>query len=135
MSGGDSTLALQAAIVSALKAGAGVAGLVGGRVYDRPPQRAALPYISLGVEQAAPYEAHDLDGWDVSWQIDCWSRKPGRVEIRRVMSAIHETLHNRPLVVSGHHLVMSVLTSQTALDDPDGVTTHGVQRFDFITHL
>lgn len=127
----DSTLALQAAIVSALKA----AGVVPAeRVYDRPPQNVTFPYVSIGPETAFPWEAQNLDGFDVTIQVDTWSRQPGRVEARQIMAAISAALHGQPLMVHGHALVMAALEFQTALDDPDGLTVHGVQRFRFVTH-
>lgn len=130
----DSTLPAQAAIVAALKADAGVTALVGARVYDRAPDDVAFPYVSLGPESAQPFEAQLLDGWDMSLQIDTWSRKTGRVECRQIMAAIYAALHGAALAVSGHALVMVVLQLQTTMDDPDGVTVHGVQRFTVITH-
>jgi len=130
----DSTLALQEAIVAALKASSPIGSLIADRVYDRPPQDVVFPYISLGPEQAEPFDAQLLDGWDVSLQIDTWSRKPGRVEARQIMTAIAGALHDQPLAVSGHAFVMGRMTMQTTMNDPDGVTVHGVQKFRFITH-
>lgn len=129
----DSTLPVQAAIVAALKADAGVAALVGGRVYDRAPEDAAFPYLSIGPEIAQPFEAQALDGWEMSLQLDAWSRKPGRVECRQIMAASYAALHDAALSVAGEHLVMVVLELQLTMDDPDGVTTHGVQKFRIIT--
>lgn len=130
----DSTLALQAAIVAALKADDGVTTQIAGRVYDRAPESVEFPYVSIGGETSLPWEAQNLDGWDVTIQIDTWSREPGRVEARQIMSEIASALHNVALTVNGHALVMAVLEFQGAMGDPDGITTHGVQRFRFVTH-
>lgn len=131
----DSTLPLQAAIVAALKADGGFSALVSGRVHDRTPEGVVFPYVSLGVEQGEPFDAAAMAGWDVSWQIDTWSRKPGKVEARQIMAAVNAALHEATLTVDGHQFIRGVLEFQTALSDPDGLTTHGVQRFRFITHL
>lgn len=129
---GDSTLPIQAAIVAALKAA--LPALVGSRVYDRPPQDVAFPYVSLGAETLVPWEAQEMEGVEIDWQIDTWSRAGGRVECRQIMQAIREALHEQELAIVGHAFVRGRLQLQLTLDDPDGETVHGVQRFTFITH-
>lgn len=131
----DSSLALQAAIVAALKADAGVAALVGARVYDRAPEGVVFPYISLGPETGEPFDAAEMSGWEASLQLDSWSRKTGRAEVKAIMAALSARLHEGSLTVAGHRFVRSVLEFQSVLGDPDGVTVHGVQRFQFITQL
>lgn len=131
---GDATLPLQAALVATLKGAAAVSAFVGARVYDRAPQDVTFPYISLGAEIASIFDAADIDGREIEWQIDTWSRKAGRVETRQIMTAIADALHDQALAVSGHAFVMGRMTMQTTMDDPDGVTVHGVQKFRFITH-
>jgi hypothetical protein len=135
VAGADSTLALQAAIVAALRADGGLSSLVADRIWDRAPQGGAFPFVSLGPELSAPWEGSDLEGWEVEWQVDTWSRGDGAVECRRVMAAVASVLHREPLSVSDHRLVLGSLIAQRTMDDPDGETTHGVQRFRFLTHI
>ena len=130
----DSTLALQAAVVAALGADVGVQALVAGRIYDRARADVAFPYVSVGPSQAEPWDTDDTTGWEVFLQLDVWSReRGGAVECRQVMQAIHDALHRAELTVTGHDFVLGRLDSARTLDDPDGVTTHGVMRFRFVT--
>lgn len=130
----DSSLPVQAAIVAALEADAGVAALVGARIYDRVPEATVFPYVSLGPETGDPFDAAAMSGWDATIQIDTWSRKGGRVEAKTIMAAISARLHRGALNVTGHALVFLLLEFQTVLDGGDGETVHGVQRFGFRTH-
>lgn len=130
----DPTLPLQAALVAALKGDAGVSALVGARVYDRAPENAAFPFVSLGPERAEPFDAQGTDGREIVWQIDCWSESAGRVEARAIMAAVAARLHEGALTVSGFAFVMGVLLSQRTLAEPDGARTHGVMTFRFILH-
>ena len=134
MSVADATLAVQAAIIASLRADAAVAALVAARVHDAPPQGVAFPYVSLGPERGEPWEGTTMEGWSLAWQIDTWSRVQGGVEARRIIAAIADALHRETLTVAGAQFVAADLTFQTTLRDPDGITTHGVQSFRFLTH-
>lgn len=131
----DPTLALQAALVAALKADAGVSALVGARVYDRAPEAVAFPYLSLGPERTEPFDAQGTEGREIVWQVDVWSEAAGRVEARQIMAAVAARLHEGALTVTGFAFVMGILLSQRTLAEPDGARTHGVMTFRFILHL
>lgn len=132
---GDSTLALQEAIIAALARSSAVRRLVGERIFDEAPHGTPFPYVSLGPETAGPFEAQEVDGWDAFMQVDSWTETPGRVEVRRIMAAISGALHDAPLALRGHHLVMATLQFQTTVPEPGDVHMHGVQRFRFVTHI
>lgn len=131
----DPTLALQAALVAALKADAGVSALVGARVHDRAPEGVTFPYLSLGPVRAEPFDAQATDGREIVWQLDVWSDGPGKVEALHIMAAVAARLHEGALTVTGFAFVMGVLLSQRTLAEPDGERTHGVMTFRFILHL
>ena len=130
----DATLPVQAAIVAALKADAGVGAVVGDRIYDRAPEGVAFPYVSIGAETGSPWEGSTLSGWEMVLQIDIWSRKPGAVEARQAMAAVSAALHRAEMTIAGNAFVLCNLESQRTMGDPDGVTTHGVQLYRIITH-
>jgi Protein of unknown function (DUF3168) len=128
-------LALQKAIVAALKADAAVGGLVGDRIYDHVPPDVPLPYISMGPETIEPDEAACYDGSTHTVQIDAWSQTPGFPEVKRIAKAIRAALAHQPLSLlsDGYRLVDIELQSDFTLRDPDGVTSHAVMTFRAMT--
>lgn len=126
----DRTLAAQKALVARLKA---QVSAVSGRVYDRAPDGVVFPYIALGEVSAVPWDAQALRGWDALWQVDVWSRRPGRVEARDIMAAVGSALHWHALALDGGALVMCRMQDMRDIADPDGVTTHGIVTVRIVT--
>lgn len=132
-------LELQGAIYAALTGDAGVMALVSG-VYDRVQRGSdglpvptvwgdAMAYVSFGPESTVASEAGCIGLDNVQVQLDIWSRRPGRVhckqimsEVRRVMAVI-ETVDN-PIVARADPFAQIML-------DPDGLTTRGLLRYEF----
>jgi len=142
----DSTLALQEALIAALRGDAAIAALVGTqafaspigtvvKVFDPAPQEVTFPYVSLGSEICEPLDTATATGSETAWQIDVWSRKPGAAEAREIMAAIRACLHEADLTVAGHQFVRGSLLSSRSIPEPDGIGTHGVLLFRFITQL
>lgn len=129
----DSTLPIQSAVRALLVADPDLTALIAGRVFDYVPDETLTPYVSFGSSDLVLEEAQDLQMAEVTLQIDTWSRKPGRVELRRIMAAITEVLHRQTVILVGHGHVLCRLTLQTDQGNPDGVTTHGIQQFTFTT--
>lgn len=126
---------LQTALIAALKADSGVSALVGARVYDRGPQDGPFPSISLGPESSEPLDTATLRGRETVWQIDVWSDVPGGAQARSIMAAVSARLDEGALTLTGHALVRGRLVSDRTITEPDGVRTHGVQLFRFITQV
>lgn len=129
----DRTLAVQAALVDALKADAGVAALVGTRVYDRAPQGAAHPLITVRHVSTVPFDGVGLRGREALWSVDVWSREPGSAETREILAAIHAALHWASLTLSAGSVVFCRENGMRDFRDPDGVTTRGVADFIILT--
>lgn len=130
----DSTLEVQKAIVSALKADAGVSALVGARVYDRVPVGAAFPFVSLGTIFGQPaIETVDGEGFELALTLHFWSRAAGRVETGQAMAAVVAALNDVTLSLDSKTAVLVRLSDQRVMMDDDGVTAHGVQRWRIIT--
>ena len=135
MSSADSGLQVQAAVYSTLTGAAAVTALVGSRIYDHVPQGATWPYVAFGPSIGGPeIETQAGDGWEEFLTVDTWSRKRGRVEARQIMKAVADALHDAELTLSSDNCVISELTQQQVIIEPDGVSVHGVQRFRFLTH-
>lgn len=124
----DVALALQDALVAALRADAAVAALVGARIYDRVPLNAERPYISMGPAQVTEERMDCIDGAEVFQQIDCWSSEPGFGECKTLASAARAALNRLPAAQAGlnfeiEHRFTSVFR------DGDGLTSHAVLSF------
>ena len=125
----DPSLELQTAIVTKLKADAGVVAAVGNRVYDNVPPNASFPYISLGDSQVLPDKADCIDGTEVFFSLDGWSRDLRFPECKSISKAIVAALDDQPLTVAGYDAVVFELDSVNYLRDPDGITRHVALSF------
>lgn len=131
----DSTLEVHKAFVAALRGDTAVAALVGARVYDRMPQASQFPAISLGPIYGQPaVETVGGEGFELLVTLDIWSRsQAGRVEASRIMAAIIARLNNAELTLDTKSVVLCRLSDQFTVQDQDGVTHHGIQRWRVVT--
>ena len=115
-------LALQAALVTRLRANAGISALVGARVYDEPPQNVVFPYVRIGNVDLAPLRlSGDCRDDDIRFSIEAHSRPvAGRVEATRIAAAVVAALDGAALTVAGHHLDWCQWVTQAATRAPDG---------------
>lgn len=129
MAGVDPSLAIQKAIVDALKgnteAGDNVFDLVPYGVLPEGP----FPRITIGEGQGVGVFADCYDGTETTAIIDVWSREPGFPEAKRIASDVRELLHDAPLVLDGHILELIVFVSAIPSRDPDGITRRVTLEF------
>lgn len=132
----EPSLALQGAIVTALKASASVSALIAARVYDRVPKpvppatEPIFPYVTLGDDETLADHAECLEGSvEVTATIDVWSRTIGKVEAKAIAGAVVTALNGQALSLTGYRLVLIEHQSSRHLDDPDGLTSHSVVTF------
>ena len=131
----DPSLALQGAIVTAIK---GLATDAGIRVYDRVPRTngvvtATFPYVALGPGSSVGNYADCYDGTDSSIAVHVWSRAVGWPEAKRIASDIRAGLNNASLPLVGHTLELLELDRTDYINDPDGLTSHAVLTFRALT--
>lgn len=119
-----SQLPLQTALFSKLTGDTALMALVE-NVYDRPPQGAAFPYITIGDSAAKDLSNKLAPATDNRTVIHVWSRQGGRAETAAIMNRLYELLHQGTLTVSGHTLVMMHFTGNTLILENDGETYHG----------
>lgn len=96
---------LQKAIHTSLVGDASLSSLVGGRVFDRPPQDAAFPFVTLGDTDVEPDGAGSEGAAIHRLALSVWSRARGRREVKEIMSVIDEALQDAVLPMTGHALV------------------------------
>jgi len=114
-------LALQAALVAALKADAGVSALVGARVYDEPPQNVVFPYIRIGSVDLRPLRMSCQTDEDFVFSIEGHSRPvAGRVEASRLAHAVRVALDGATLTVTGYTFEWCEWTTQAVTRAADG---------------
>lgn len=104
----EPSLALQKAVVAALKADAALQGLVGGRVFDRVPGDAAYPYVSLGDETVVDDGDQCHAGAETSLTLDVWSDEVGRVQAKQIAARVAAVL-DAELAVDGHQVVVHAI--------------------------
>tara|TARA_R110000751_G_scaffold65483_1_gene133938 strand:+ start:7469 stop:7879 length:411 start_codon:yes stop_codon:yes gene_type:complete len=124
-------LALQAALVTALKADAGIAALVSTRVYDQPPQSATRPYIRIGGIEPRPLRTDGKQAANLTFGIEAHSRPvtSGRVEATRCAEAITAALNEAALTVTGFDAVQVHWQTQTVDQDSDGQSYTAIVAF------
>jgi hypothetical protein len=115
------------------------ASIAGGRVYDDVPDAATaadapdseFPYVQIGEMDATADDvstsAGGRDDGDVETiTLHVWSRETGQREVKNVMQAIKDLLHDQALVVEGRASALCFVRARRSFMDPDGRTRHGV---------
>jgi hypothetical protein len=125
--------ALIAAIRQAMLASAALQALVSNRIHDDPPPDVVFPYLTLGRVESRPADTVSKEAIEHAVTLHAWSRHGGRAETLDIIAALRGALHNAPLVVSGHKLVLLLATFADVFRSGDGRTTHGVLRLRAIT--
>ena len=123
--------ALQKAIVAAMKANAGIAALVGVRIYDEAPVEPVYPYISLGPTSFFTNRQDCFKRRTETVQIDIWDRSPARRQpCKAICDAIVAALDAAKLSLDDPYALARIdLVLARFMDDPDGIAKHGVLQF------
>lgn len=118
----------QTAVFNLLTEDAGVAALVGTRIYDRVPAASDVPpYITFGAADEVEDDADCIECASHSLQIDVWSEKQGGFkECKEITHAVKLALHEVAVNLTTHALVEMRVTQRRHFRDPDGITSHGV---------
>lgn len=109
--------ALQKAIVGKLKADAALNGIIAGRVYDRVPANAPLPYVHIRNFQSVDDGAECIEGLEVYIDIDVWSNAVGKVEASRAAGAVRSALSLVPLSLDEPHALVEIEHRDTNIGD------------------
>lgn len=119
--------ALQKAEVAALRASTALSVLTGGvaRIFDHVPDEVAFPYVRIGEHQEVDDSTTADRGFEVYSTVHTWSRASGRVEVKALNAAVRDAL-DAPLTLTGFRLVSRDFVDARVMDDPDGLTKHGV---------
>lgn len=124
-----SHFALQKALYDSLTADVTLMGMVDG-VYDRVPDTADYPYVTIGDLQMRNWSSKTFTGSACNVEIHSWSREGGRKESAAIMERIHNLLHDQPINITGQTLVMLRFVSSDILLERDGWSYHGITRYE-----
>ncbi len=124
--------AFQAAVKAALERDTKVTALVGAAIYDGAPARRVFPSIELGVTTFRPLHLSCTTMREERIQVDVWSRKQGRLApAKMVTDAVYAVLDAGELTIADPYaLASSEVVLARVIDDPDGITAHGVILFE-----
>lgn len=122
--------ALQEALVTKLKADAGVVSLLVDRIYDALPSAdPAFPYVTIGESLTAPFDTKTTTGHVTEFSFHIWTQYRGRKQDSQIAKAIYDALHRQELTVAGYTTVDVQHIQHLSFLDNDGLTRHGVCRF------
>jgi UDP-N-acetylmuramyl pentapeptide synthase len=129
---------LQVGLKARLAADAPHMALIGSRLYDHVPQTTAdgdFPFEDFATTQEGWGDTFDTGFRDVTIQLDVWSRYHGRKEAAAILAS-QVALINRQqaqIALATLTLVSIRLDYSDVLQDPDGLTWHGVARY--VAHI
>lgn len=125
---------LQKGIFDALSASGSLATAMGGsvRAYDRVPDNPTFPYLTIGTAQILD-DGNTCNGnfYEAFVDIHVWSRVVGQVEAKRISEFVRSVL-SAAFTVTGWEIKAAQFQGAQHLDDPDGVTAHGVLSFRYL---
>ena len=101
-------------------------------VYDTPEDNSNYPYVCIGNDDFGEFDSHSFNGFDGFIQIDTWAQGMSKMPCKEIQARIYTLLHNVDLGLPNFDTIALRCSLQNVLDDPDGRTKHGVQRFNFI---
>jgi hypothetical protein len=101
-------------------------------VFDHVPQDEDYPYICLEGQTAQEFDTKTFNGFEVPVLVHSWSRYDGNKEIAEIMGAVYDALHNQSVHVEGYNFVHCLWEFSEMLTESDGLTRHGIQRFNLL---
>jgi Protein of unknown function (DUF3168) len=120
---------LRKSINQALKASSDLAALLGGvRIYDRPPEPAGFPFITLGQSALRDWSAGSEDGADQRLTVHVWSPFGGKKHMQDIIKAVRTSLNDWPLAAGRERITLNHEFSEARLD-PEGDRFHGIIRY------
>ncbi|KQT88236.1 DUF3168 domain-containing protein [Aurantimonas sp. Leaf443] len=125
---------LQTTIFRTLTSDAALTALLGGpKVFDRRPERANFPYLTLGRTAVVDWSTGTEDGAEHILTLHVWAAGGGKAETYEIMDRVSTRLQDATLPLDGHRLVNLQLQFAEARQEPDSPAYHGIMRFRAVT--
>lgn len=125
----DPTLAIQAAVVAALKAYAPLSALVGAKIYDRVPPTVVPPYCHLSGWQEIDEGTECMDASEVFFDVQVFSTAVGRPECANIAAVVKKALNRLQPTVTAHTNVEIQHNSTIYFTESDNLTSRAVVSF------
>jgi len=126
----------QKAIYDALANDSSLQALLGGsgKILDHVPDNSPYPYVTMQIKPMNDRGNQTLEGVQIDYQINVWYRAPGRgdLKVQEIQARIDELLHKQDICIDGWNVISHRRSTVNILDEPDGVTKHGVQVFNLL---
>ncbi len=130
----DSQWDVQASMYTAVQADTSLTALLANRVFDYVPEESAFPYIVLGDAFAEPFDTQIGRGLNIRLTLQSFSRYQGMQEIKQIMQAVYDLLHEKnDWSIAGQSVISCRFVSSRTIVDKDGKTRSAIQNFEIIT--
>jgi hypothetical protein len=109
--------------------------LTGCGVYDTAPflpegaPATSFPYVVIGNDTNRPWDTDDQRGAEITLTLHFWSRTDGFKQVKALMDQAYGILHRAILTKAGYSVTDCLMEFSDAMNDPDGKTKHGIQRY------
>ena len=88
-----------------------------------------FPYVVMGNDTSVAWDTDNQVGGEITITLHFWSRAEGFNQVKTIMQAAYDRLNRATLSKTGYSVIDCLHEFSEAMDDPDGVTKHGVQRY------
>jgi len=89
----------------------------------------SFPYAVIGNDTSVAFDTDDQVGAEITVTVHFWSRAEGFSQVKTIMQAAYDRLNRATLSKTGYSVIDCLHEFSEAMDDPDGVTKHGIQRY------
>lgn len=109
--------------------------LTGCTIFDTVPflpegaPSTSFPYCVIGNDTTGAWDTDDTRGAEISLTLHFWSRSKGMKQVKTLMDQAYGLLHRASLAKTGYSIIDCLFEFGEAMNDPDGQTKHGVQRY------
>jgi hypothetical protein len=129
----DPDRALQAAVLTRLRADTSLTALLAGRIYDEPPASPVYPYVTIGRSETKPWGGVDGEGVEHALTLTCVSRFGGAEEAKAVTAGLRACLHGADFALTDHRLVNLRAAFADVFRASDWRSTYGILRVRAVT--
>ena len=128
------TQLLQQAVFAHLAADSALGALLGGdKVHDRPPDGAAMPYVTLGMTRAFDAGTASEKAQEHLFTLHAWSSTGGRKQTMQILEAIRLRMDSLPVASGAMRIVSVAAQGEDITHDPDMRAFHGTLRLRALT--
>ena len=127
---------VQAALYGVLAEDGGLVPLLAAgadSVLDHALPDTPFPYVVVGDMTARPLETQEFYGSELVAAVHVFSRAPGYREVKRILAAVHDALHETDFPVENQVLVFCRHVGTDIAAELDGETRRGTIRFRILT--